>query len=178
MTKDGRIWRHVIVNTLSSWLHGDPRGFRSRGHRIHSSGDYKNPPPPGEHEALHRYQQHRSAPTVSIPQLLREPIARAFAEALSIGGWQVAIISVSDKHLHASVRLPRDRAATRRIVGEAKKFASRSVRAQLPGRFWPEGGVYKPIRNAAHLAQAFEYIRTRQEEGATAVVFFEPTWDQ
>ncbi|HEX3314753.1 MAG TPA: hypothetical protein VHR72_07680 [Gemmataceae bacterium] len=31
------------LSTYGSWLPGNPRGFRSRKHRIHSSGDYKNP---------------------------------------------------------------------------------------------------------------------------------------
>jgi hypothetical protein len=48
----GKRWRHVIVNTRCSWLHGDLRGFRNRKHRIHSSGDYRNPPPPEEHRVL------------------------------------------------------------------------------------------------------------------------------
>jgi hypothetical protein len=43
----GNKWRHVIIKTRSSWLHGDERGFRDRGHRIHSSGDYKHGPPKG-----------------------------------------------------------------------------------------------------------------------------------
>ncbi|HSZ58001.1 MAG TPA: hypothetical protein VK797_20225 [Tepidisphaeraceae bacterium] len=35
MPAPGKKWRHVIINTRSSWLHGDERGFRNRGHRIH-----------------------------------------------------------------------------------------------------------------------------------------------
>ena len=32
------VWRHVILNLRHTWLPGDPRGFRNRGHRTHSSG--------------------------------------------------------------------------------------------------------------------------------------------
>src|SRR5262249_17500638 len=51
MPAEGKLWRHVIISTLNSWLPGDPRGFRAVNHKIHSSGDYKNPPP-GEHAGL------------------------------------------------------------------------------------------------------------------------------
>jgi hypothetical protein len=57
-------WRHIVCNTKCSWLPGDDRGFRSREHRIHSSGDYKNPPPKNEHEGLRRYQEEKSGETV------------------------------------------------------------------------------------------------------------------
>ena len=57
-------WRHVVIGTLRSWNFGDERGFRSRGHRIHSSGDYKNPPPRGEHAKLNEWHVERHvAPT-------------------------------------------------------------------------------------------------------------------
>jgi REP element-mobilizing transposase RayT len=92
-------------------------------------------------------------------------------------GWGVAVVSVSDKHLHGLVKLPRDRAATRRIVGEAKKVASRAVRRELPGRVWSAGGVYKPVRDARHLREVIEYIRTRQEEGARVIVVREAVWE-
>ncbi len=54
MPTPGKCWWHNILSTHGSWLPGNPRGFRSRNHRIHSSGDYKNPPPLGEHAGLHR----------------------------------------------------------------------------------------------------------------------------
>src|SRR4051812_22286516 len=41
-------WLHVSGSTYGTWLRGDPRGWRSRRHREHCEGDYKNPPPKGE----------------------------------------------------------------------------------------------------------------------------------
>jgi hypothetical protein len=169
------IWRHVIVNTHSSWLHGDPRGFRDRDHRIHSSGDYKNPPPPGEHAGLHRYTQARSANPLFIAAELRSTIATSFATELNDNDWPVLVCSVSDTHLHALAKLPYDRPLTRRIVGEAKKVASRSVKREIPGRVWSAGGTYKPVRTRSHFLETFEYIRTRQEEGAYVLVLGNPT---
>src|SRR5205814_7189946 len=60
MPRPGMMWRHVVISTRRSWLHGDRRGFRSRGHRIHSSGDYRDPPPQGEHEGLLGYHETRA----------------------------------------------------------------------------------------------------------------------
>ena len=78
----------------------------------------------------------------------------------------MVIASVSATHLHALSRLPENRATTKRIVGEAKKVASREVRKEMPGVVWSAGGTYKPVRNDGHYAQAYAYILERQEEGA------------
>src|SRR4051812_14964174 len=75
-------WRHVIINTKSSWLHGEKRGFRSRGHRIHSSGDYRNPPPFLEHSGLRIYHQERAEPTVFLDHELWPLIGRAIRDRL------------------------------------------------------------------------------------------------
>jgi hypothetical protein len=164
------IWRHVIVNTHGSWLHGDPRGFRSRDHRIHSSGDYRNPPPKGEHQLLYEFQKARCPEPVVIAPELRPVIARAFSDAMRDAGWETAIVSVSATHLHALSKLPEDRSETKVAVGDAKRLASRSVKRQMPGSVWSAGGTYKPVVTAAHYREAFEYIRTGQEEGAYVLV--------
>jgi hypothetical protein len=44
-----RKWFHLTTHTYGVWLYGDPRGFRTRHHREHIEGDYKNPPPPGKY---------------------------------------------------------------------------------------------------------------------------------
>ena len=46
---------HGICTYYGQWVPGDERGWRSRGHKRHSSGDYRQPPPPGEHAELRRY---------------------------------------------------------------------------------------------------------------------------
>jgi len=47
-------WFHCIGGTYGSWLPGDPRGFRTRHHREHVEGDYRNPPPAGIYEFRHQ----------------------------------------------------------------------------------------------------------------------------
>jgi hypothetical protein len=168
------IWRHVICNTLCSWLPGDPRGFRNRQHRIHSSGDYKTPPPAGEHAGLYNHNANRSGDRIDIPDDLRQRIGESFTDYLQSQGYVVSIASVSQTHLHALVPLPLDRRQTKRIVGNAKRVASRSVKSEMPGRVWSEGGTYKPVRNVGHYNAAYEYIRARQEEGAYVLVLQGP----
>ena len=46
---DNRVWYHVVLSTYGSWLYGDKRGFRTRHHREHVDGDYKNPPSLGKY---------------------------------------------------------------------------------------------------------------------------------
>ena len=80
-----KYWQHVILGTRCSWMHGDRRGFRDRGHRIHSSGDYKNPPPAGEYDRLHersRELMKRDAVHLTIEQRQRavEEMVRSFAK--------------------------------------------------------------------------------------------------
>ncbi|MDB5322945.1 MAG: hypothetical protein JWN40_4576 [Phycisphaerales bacterium] len=164
------IWRHVICNTHCTWLPGDPRGFRNREHRIHSSGDYKSPPPTGEHAGLYTHNLNQSGNRILIPSTVRQRIAEVFANHLRSQGWPVSIASASETHVHALSLLPVDRRQTKRIVGDAKRVASRSVKAEMPGSIWSEGGTYKPVRNIAHYKAAYEYIRTRQEEGAYVLV--------
>ena len=174
MSKGKVIWRHVVISTKGRWLHGDERGFRSRGHRIHSSGDHKHRPPRGEHERLHRYHEGRSPDEVIIPEALRLTIVEAFALALIGMGWRVLVASCSDKHLHALAELPTNRAQTKRIVGDAKRIASREVRREMPGSVWSAGGEYKPIKNRDHQVETFFYILERQEVGARVWHFRRP----
>src|SRR5687768_17438019 len=46
-------WYHVTVHVYGSWLRGDPKGWRSRHHREHCEGDYRNPPPTGKYDHLY-----------------------------------------------------------------------------------------------------------------------------
>jgi hypothetical protein len=158
-------WRHVI-NTHSSWLHGSELGFRSRKHRIHSSGDYNNPPPPGEHSGLFRYQQARSSSRVEIPEQFRGPIGveliRFFAERKHALG----AMAVMDLHAHFLVELSESLPAVKAIVGSAKEKVSRLINKQIAGFRWAAGGTFKVVNGQTHLSTSIEYILTKQGPGA------------
>jgi hypothetical protein len=152
-------WHHIIINTHSSWLHGDPRGFRSRDHRIHSSGDYKNPPPPGEHDRLHRYQHEKSAP----PTILQRPVFRAIGlaalENLLSQKYKVEAVAVTPTHLHVLALVPDDWNRLREVVSWVKRFATRAARMECPESL-------TRIRDEAHLGFAKRYILEKQGSDA------------
>src|SRR4051812_20633218 len=117
----GKMWRHVIISTRRSWLHGDKRGFRSRRHRLHSSGDYKNPPPAAEHAGLLAYHEKRAkTPRVKIPKRLRAEVGAVLLHTLLNLGHRVLALSVCGKHAHALVELPRLRRDAKAVVGTCK----------------------------------------------------------
>src|SRR6266511_1833704 len=100
MPRAGYSWRHIIISTHRSWLPGDKRGFRNRKHRIHSSGDYRNPPPAQEHPGLRRYNANYSS-AVHLRESLRPIIGNAIIQTLQAMDANVVAVSVSLKHAHA-----------------------------------------------------------------------------
>lgn len=166
MPPQGFRWRHVNFGTLSSWLPGDKRGWRSRGHKRHSSGDYKNPPPADEHEGLRKWSERHAAPCVTIPNEARKPAALKIAEELHRRGHQILSVSVSGRHAHALVLLPNNIRLIRRIVGDCKKQSSKAIGRYLPGRVWAAGGNFKPVDTVAHQAEVYNYILDHLKEGA------------
>jgi hypothetical protein len=166
MTQPGMLWRHVVINTHGTWLHGDARGFRSRRHRIHSSGDYRNPSPKGEHAGLLRYHRKRCPNEVTIPRDLRPQIGQAVARFLLSEGYRVLCVAVGKVHAHAVVELPKDLREVKRIVGEAKRFSSCAVTSSVPGTLWSAGGEFVPVEDADHLKAAYEYDLYKQGPGA------------
>ena len=94
MPKEGMQWWHIIITTHKSWLPGDKRGFRSRDHKIHSSGDYKNTPPTNKHAGLRDYHQQRSGEPVAIPPDQLEAVGRAIVAKLESKGYRVLAVSV------------------------------------------------------------------------------------
>jgi REP element-mobilizing transposase RayT len=162
MPRPGKAWRHVIISTHGSWLPGDPRGFRNRRHRIHSSGDYRDPPPPAEHAGLYRYNKARSATPVVIPPAIRSVIGQSIVQTLSEENHRVLALSVSGMHTHFLVELPTNLTQLRAIVGRCKCNSSRAVRKLLPGKVWAEGGKFLRVRSNGHQQSVFAYILTRQ----------------
>ena len=163
MPRPGMLWRHVVISTHNSWLPGDPRGFRSKDHKIHSSGDYKAPPPEGEHAGLHEYSKRISGPPVVIPLALRAPIGRALLADLHKRDGRVLVVAVAGLHAHFLVELPEDLATVRQIVGRAKTAACHAMHARLPGKVWGRYGTYKPVKGVEHQRSAFYYILRQKD---------------
>ncbi|MBX9680778.1 MAG: hypothetical protein K2X38_18635 [Gemmataceae bacterium] len=107
MPLPGRVWRHVIVSTYGSWLPGDARGFRSRKHKIPSSGDYKAPPPPDEHAGLRISK--REVEKIILPHDLKQVAGEAIIMKLNKLSYRVNAVSVAPTHSHWLAELPEDK---------------------------------------------------------------------
>jgi hypothetical protein len=166
MPQPGKRWRLVTIGTHGSWLPGDDRGWRSRRHKRHSSGDYKHPPPIDEHAGLRSWVKAQSEPAITIPAALRAIVGTRFVEELEAPGHRVIAMSVCGRHAHVVVELPDDMPEVRAIIGEAKRVSSRAVKAALPGCVWAGGGDFNPIDSAEHLRRARDYVLTKQGPGA------------
>ncbi|MEI7688324.1 MAG: hypothetical protein WCL32_25235 [Planctomycetota bacterium] len=162
MPQPGMCWRHAVISTHNSWLPGDPRGFRSKEHQIHSSGDYKNPPPPGEHARLHQWNQDRGGVAVVIPEDLREVAGRAILAQLKSLEYQILALAVAGTHAHGLIELPDDVPQIKRVLGKCKRKSSHAIRERLPGRVWGFGGSWKRVETPNYQRAVFEYI-LRQE---------------
>ena len=175
MPAPGMKWRHIIINTHGSWLHGDPRGFRDRGHRAHSSGDYRRPPPRGEHKGLHRLRRENSPAEVTLSKELQGIVGDHLIRYFEKVECRVLAVAVTRVHAHALVELPDNILKIRAIVGLAKRFSSRAVKDAIPGSVWAAGGTYKPIKDADHQRNTYEYILYNQGTRAWTWCFHDAT---
>ena len=162
MPPTGMLWRHVIVNTHCTWLPGAAKGFRNRDHRIHSSGDYKNPPPPLEHVRLRDHVRRVAGRGAEIPASSREAVGRAFVDRLRKEGFTVLAVSVSAEHVHVLTELPNHRPTIRTIIGRCKQYGTRAARPTVAGELWADGGEFKEVRDRWHQLNVYEYILTKQ----------------
>jgi hypothetical protein len=155
-------WYHCMCNTYGTWLPGDPRGFRTRHHRLHVDGDYKNPPPAGRFDDLHRRSGElmRRRPVyltaVQIPKALDEILA-------SLGRRSIELVAASldDHHFHLLARFPDHR--PRHWLGIAKKESSHFLGS---GGLWAVRGKILPVRDRAHQVNVARYILSHASHGA------------
>lgn len=162
-----RGWYHVTSNTYGTWLPGDPRGWRDRGHRIHVAGDYKHPPPPGCHEPI---RQNADAllkqDPVHLDHAEREVSGTALVEMLLLKqSIEVLALCVDGIHFHVLARFPDGEVRPR--IGRAKKHATFSLRdAGGSGRVWETGCHVEPVKDRQHQMNVFNYICAHQQKGA------------
>ena len=163
---DDRRWFHCTTHTYGAWLYGDPRGFRTRHHREHVEGDYKQPPPKGKYDdKLARSKRLLKQPPVVLPPDWRPVVGEAVAERLaSLGAW-VLCLSCGGQHVHLLAKVPPP--LVREWVGVAKKHAWFVARDRgWVGKLWAVRGGVKPIADRSHQTKAFWYILRHQSEGA------------
>ncbi len=160
-------WFHVEFHTFGAWLPGDPRGFRDHDHRIHSSGDYRNPPPAHEHQALNLAVQsalHKDA--VRLDRSQRVTAGKCLRDSLDKQGLHVRAIAVVANHAHLLVSAAADEAALRKVVGNAKRKSSHRLRAEIPGSLWQRKIGVDPVRDESHLSNVERYIIDHARQGA------------
>src|SRR5204863_874495 len=94
-------WYHCTLHTYGTWLRGDPRGWRSRHHREHVDGDYRQPPPKGKYDALLAYSKSlMTRDPVRIERDLRQFVLDAFVEKLLLNRIETPIASLDGTHLY------------------------------------------------------------------------------
>ena len=158
---------HAICTLHGQWLPGDRRGFRSRDHKVHSSGDYKNPPPPDEHEGLRRWAQShiKGAPSFLLADQLAS-IGLAFLWKLDAMDLFPRILSSGCTHLHVLFDAPPGMVDVMPMLGRAKQYASLKL-ADHQGQLWAEGAKIIRTRDIQHARNVFGYIRDHAiKEGA------------
>jgi hypothetical protein len=159
-------WQHIMIATHASWLHGDERGFPSRDHRIHSTGDYKNPPPKGEHRGLREYQLAQSKQPIDFDVNLSVLITEQFVLKMRSLDFRIIACATAKRHLHALAELANNYEGMKRVIGKCKQKCSHAARYLLPGRIWSAGAEYVRIKDPSHFENSYDYIRFKQEPGA------------
>jgi len=166
-------WYHVTGNTYGTWLRGDRRGWRTRWHREHVDGDYKNPPPAGTFEDLEDRSRNllKQAP-VYLNARRREIAGRAMVEKLIEIGMEVLAVSLDSHHYHLLAMFHDDE--VRGPVGRAKKNASHALtRCGLAGTVWARKCRALPISDRRHQLNSFRYIVEHTKRGAWVWTFRE-----
>jgi hypothetical protein len=160
-------WFHLIISTYGSWLYGDARGFRTRHHREHVEGDYKNPPPAGMYaDREQRSRESLKRLPVTFSRLQRPLVGIAVRDKLHALGAFVLCLSVSGQHVHILAKLP-GRSA-RDWMGRAKRHVWFELRDQCgwTSQMWGKRGKELPVRDRAHQLNVYRYILDHAKEGA------------
>jgi hypothetical protein len=163
----GGQWYHCITSTYGAWLHGDTRGFRTRHHREHVEGDYKNPPLPGLYAKEHARSVHSlKQPPVRIASALRPIVGTAFREKLRERGAFVLCIAVSGQHVHVLAKIPRG-VKPRFLMGLGKKNSNFKLKERgWQGKLWAKRGRDVRVKDRKHQLNIYRYILAHAKEGA------------
>src|SRR5947209_333889 len=95
-------WYHIMCHTYGTWLPGEAKGFRTRHHREHVSGNYRNPPLAGFYST--RLEHSKNLMTRAAVQLDKAQQRRAVEEIVkSFAKWGIELqaLCIDRIHLHA-----------------------------------------------------------------------------
>jgi hypothetical protein len=155
-------------HTYGTWLPGDGRSFRTRHHREHVQGDYRNRPPLGTYDELHdRSKRLLKRDPVFLDPAQRRRAADEMVLSLLRRDLPVHIFSVDRIHFHGLIQVPDHN--PRRWVGVATKECSHYCKQSGHA---PEGGLWAtrckclPVTGLAHFEGAAKYIHDHVKKGA------------
>ena len=153
---------HCICSFHGQWIPGDERGWQSRHHKLHSSGDYNDPPPEDEHKGLrhHVLQSMKQSPVV-LRADQQPTVGEAFTCKLQKMKCEVSILACSATHVHVLCKLSELDAIKQ--LGKAKQFASLRLK-DLTGQLWGERSKIIAIRDDSHLQNTLQYIKDHAEK--------------
>lgn len=160
-------WYHCMGHTYGTWLPGDRRGFRTRHHREHVEGDYKNPPPKGKYDAtFERSRQLMKRDPIYLSRKQRTLVTKLLVESLQRRDLDVAVACVTDVHFHILARFADHN--PRHWIGVAEKESSHHAKqAQLApaGGIWAVRSKSLPARSRTHQLNAARYIFDHRCQG-------------
>ena len=178
-------WYHCIATTYGNWLPGDPRGFRTRGHREHVEGDYKSPPPEDMYAGRHNVARNRlKRPAVHLNNSARLLVLEEVLKSFEQHGIEGLAVSVSPTHMHLLARFPLKRKQptlderelrtsavddpVRHFIGQIKQWSSKRLIREglLDGGAWGRRGKIVPITHREHQVNTYRYIVAHQQMNA------------
>ena len=161
-------WYHCTGSLFGNWLPGDPRGWRSRNHRLHVPGDYRQPPNPATFAEIHaRSLSLRHKPAVWLSIVQRRVVCRAWGEALNHYGLAFGEIAIGSRHWHLVFACADRKPKT--WVGRLKAWSVKRLQdhgCRPTGTVWAQGCRAGPIQNEAHLTNTRRYIADHFNQGA------------
>jgi hypothetical protein len=155
-------------HTYGTWLPGDSKGFRTRHHRQHVDGDYKNPPPKGKYNDL--YQRSKSLmkrDPVELNTQQRKLALDAFVNSLLKRKIEVKAGAIDALHFHILAPFPDHN--PRHWIGIAKKESSHFLKINacgIDGGIWAVRCECVPIEDAEHEENCSDYIADHVDRGA------------
>ena len=154
-------WYLITWTTHGSWLPGDPRGFRTYGHRVDIPppkryADSKDVYKPDDWKRLFEYHKRKCKEAVSLDKKQQAFVHKRITEIAVAKGCSVKAIHVSGCHVHVLIR--HDRSDLSGLVQRIKGITSRELSEYgLKGKVWARGYHARPIPDNA-LAEAIHYI--------------------